>query len=192
MSGSENAAKENLNVRLRDSEGLDMNHASRIRAQYLLVQHQSMIAQSQFADAKAGAILALLGLLALRGPVDAGSGAGTTSWMWYLFLCLTTLSVGFCLLAIMPRYPNRKIRNQAAEVETWSWPSLASDRVNDMDYGSHMRTTEISKLINSVAFANRNIANILLIKFRLLRIAMIMLLATAGVAALNFITNSGT
>jgi len=189
MSRLENVEKADPNVRLRDSEGLDLNHASRIRAQYLFAQHQSLIAQSQFADAKAGAILALLGLLALRGPIGLTSEGGTPLWVWYSYLALIILSVVFCLLAIIPRYPNRKVRNQASEVEMWSWPSLASDRANDLDYGQYMRTTEISRLINSVANANRNIANILLVKFRMLRFALMLLLATAVLAASHMITN---
>ena len=146
-----------------------------------------MVAQSQFADAKAAAILALLGLLALRGPIDITTGAGTLMWIWLGYLGLTLLSVAFCLLAIIPRYPNKKARNQAAEVDLWSWPSLASDRLDEIDYGLYMQTSEVSHLIYSVAHANQSIAKILLVKFKLLRIALSLLLLTASIAGVHMV-----
>jgi hypothetical protein len=171
-----------LNLPLQGSEGLDKNYTSRIRSQYLFAQHQSLVTQSQFADAKAAAILAILGLLALRGPIEINIGSAVTDWVWYTYLGLMVLSVAFCLLAILPRYPNRKIRNEAARVDTWSWPSLSSERLNEMDYGLYMQTSEVSHLIYAVAHANRSIANILLTKFRMLRIALFLLLTTTAMA----------
>ena len=58
MSRLDNVKHIDLNLPLQGSEGLDSNYASRIRSQYLFAQNQAMVAQSQFADAKAGAILA--------------------------------------------------------------------------------------------------------------------------------------
>lgn len=146
-----------------------------------------MVAQSQFADAKAAAILALLGLLALRGPIDVTTGVGVYKWVWLSYLGLTVLSVAFCLLAIIPRYPNKKARNRAAEVDLWSWPSLASDRLDKMDYGLYMQTSEVSHLVYSIAQANRTIAKILLVKFKMLRVALSLLLAIAAIAGVHML-----
>ncbi len=189
MSRLDTVRNMDLGLPLQGSEGLDKNYTSRIRSQYLFAQHQSMVAQSQFADAKAAAILALLGLLALRGPIDVTTGEGAVMWVWFTYLGLTILSLSFCLLAIIPRYPDRKTRNQAAETDLWSWPSLASDRLDEMDYGIYMQTSEVSHLIYSVAQANRSIAKILLVKFRMLRIALALLLATATIAVLHMVGN---
>ena len=54
---------------LAGSEGADANHASRIRVQTLLVQHASLVRQTQFADTKSGGLITVIGLLALNGPV---------------------------------------------------------------------------------------------------------------------------
>ncbi|MEL6267055.1 MAG: hypothetical protein AAFR52_15645 [Pseudomonadota bacterium] len=55
------------------SEGLDVNYLSRIRIHFLVGQHQSLIAQMQFADAKAAALMTVIGLLAMRGPLAPGA-----------------------------------------------------------------------------------------------------------------------
>ena len=58
-----------LDLRLQGSEGLDVNHASRLRMQFLVGQQASLVTQTQFADAKAAALMTLMGLVALNGPV---------------------------------------------------------------------------------------------------------------------------
>ena len=73
-----------LNIALEGCEGLDVNYVSRIRAQYLFIQHQTMITQMQFADAKAAALIALVGVAAVRG---SNSHRPTRS-VWNDWLCL--------------------------------------------------------------------------------------------------------
>ena len=58
-----------LNRPLAGHEGVDTNHASRARIQTLLDQHASLVTQTQFADAKSAALITLIGLLALKGPM---------------------------------------------------------------------------------------------------------------------------
>ena len=181
--------KIDLVLPLEGSEGLDKNQVSRIRAQYLFVQYQTMVTQSQFADAKAAAIMAMVGLLLLRGPVDINISNSPFIWMWYIYMALTALSTFCCLLAIVPRYPNKKLRNQMAEVNLWSWPTLASDYMKERDFGLYMQTSEVSHLIYSIACANRTVAQILLVKFRLLRLAVLLLLVTAVLGGIHLVAS---
>ena len=161
-----------LGLPLAGNEGLDANDVSRVRAQYLFTQHQALIAQTQFADAKAAALMALLGLIALRGPIDIG-GSGTAEWFRLVYLLSIACSILGCLMAIIPRYPSKATRNRIAEVDHWSWPALASDTVNKLGYGNYMQTSEVSQLVHSVASANSSIAHILLSKFQSLRVAFL-------------------
>jgi len=177
MTRVDNLSQVKLNLAIEGSEGVDRNYSSRIRSQYLIAQHQTLVTQAQFADAKAAAILALLGIAALRGPFDLAADIANASALALGYIGLIGLSTLFCLLSIIPRYPSRKKRNQIADTERWSWPSLASDHLSQIDFGKYMQTSEISHLIYSVAHANQAHAKVLLVKFRMLRIAFILLLA---------------
>ena len=53
-----------LTLPLAGTEGFDINYIGRIRTQYLFAQHQALVAQTQFADAKAAALMTLVGLIA--------------------------------------------------------------------------------------------------------------------------------
>lgn len=177
MSRVESQSQIELNLAIEGTEGVDRNYSSRIRSQFLIAQHQTLVTQAQFADAKAAAIMALLGIIALRGPVDVTIDIKTASALILTYLALVVLSIVFCLLSIIPRYPGRKQRNRGADVERWSWPSLASEYLSETDFGQYMQTSEVSHLIYSLAHANQAHAKVLLIKFRMLRIAFLLLLA---------------
>lgn len=172
MQGVRTLKDVDLTLALEGAEGLDVNYASRIRTQYLFSQHQSLITQTQFADAKAAALMALLGLLVLRGPVDL-TGSVDVQWFRILYLGCVSLAFFFCLLSIFPRYPSGEERIRIAKVDRWTWCSLASDTLSDGKFGEFMQTSEVSQLIYSVASANCTIASILLSKYRSLRFAFI-------------------
>lgn len=166
-----------LSLPLAGSEGHDVNYVSRIRTQYLFAQHQALLTQIQFADAKAGALMTLLGLIVLRGPIDWSSGA-IPPLLRFSFLVLSAVSVFFCFWAVFPRYPGRKIRAMMAGRERWSWLALSAEELAPHDYGRFMQTAEVSELVHSVAHSNAAVSAILLRKYSALRIAF---LASFGV-----------
>lgn len=158
-----------LTVDLHGTEGLDVNYVSRIRSQYLFTQHQTMITQMQFADAKAAALVALIGFITLRGPIKADQ-ITSFGFLGYVFLLMAGLAVIFTLLSIFPRYPSKAKRDALILSDRWSWPALASDDFKPEDFARYMQTAEVSQLIYSISISNSYVANILLMKYRLLRI----------------------
>lgn len=166
-----------LNLDLKGCEGLDVNYVSRIRSQYLFTQHQTMITQMQFADAKAAALIALVGFITLRGPIKLDEAINLGSF-GYIFLTCAGLAVVFTLLSVFPRYPSKAKRDTLSSSDRWSWPALASDTFSPEDFSDYMRTAEISQLLHSLSISNSYLAGILLSKYRMLRIGYIFGLIT--------------
>ncbi len=159
-----------LSKPLAGSEGVDSNHASRLRAQVLLDQHASLIQQTQFADAKAGGIVTLVGLLALRGPVPMTSMM--TGDVLHLAGAVSVAgTILFAMLAVFPRYPGQKMRKEMADSDRFSWPSLTTEKFTPNDYAAYMQTAEVSQIVHSIARSNAFVARLLLRKFLMLRIA---------------------
>lgn len=165
------------NLDLKGCEGLDINYVSRIRSQYLFTQHQTMITQMQFADAKAAALIALIGFIAFRGPIKLEEISNLGSF-GYLFLMCAGLAVVFTLLSVFPQYPSKTKRDKLSSSDRWSWPALASDALKPEDFSDYMRTSEVSQLLHSISISNSYIANILLSKYRMLRIGFFFGLVT--------------
>lgn len=166
-----------LNIDLQGCEGLDVNYVSRIRSQYLFTQHQTMITQMQFADAKAAALIALVGFIALRGPIKLDE-AINLGIFGYVFLFCAGLAVIFSILSVFPRYPSKANRDLLSLSDLWSWPALASDACKPEKFSDYMKTSEVSQLLHSISISNCHIAGILLIKYRMLRIGFIFGLIT--------------
>ena len=166
-----------LNIALEGCEGLDVNYVSRIRAQYLFIQHQTMITQMQFADAKAAALIALVGVAAVRGPIPIGQpeAYGTIG---YAFLMCAGFSIMFAILSVFPRYPSKRRRESLSDSDRWSWPALTSSQLNAEAFADYIRTAEVSQLVHSIAISNSFIAKILLSKYRMLRLGFFFGLAT--------------
>jgi Pycsar effector protein len=159
-----------LSLPLAGSEGLDINHASRARIQYLGDQHQALLTQIQFADAKSFALMTLLGLIALRGPIEMHSAAENPV-LGNVFLVVSAISVFCCFWAVFPRYPTARSRREMLVYDRWSWPSLAGDSLEPVAYSKFMQTAEISQLVQSLAISNAAVARVLLRKYTALRIA---------------------
>ncbi len=168
-----------LNRPLAGHEGVDPNHASRARIQTLLDQHASLVTQTQFADAKSAALITLIGLLALKGPIpmEAMMQADMVST---LSAVASALAILFCVAAVFPRYPGRGIRESLPDIDRFSWPALASPGLSGEDYAQYMHTVEVSQMVHSIAHSNSAISHILLRKYQMLRIAF--LFATADFA----------
>jgi hypothetical protein len=155
------------------SEGLDVNHASRLRMQFLVSQQASLVAQTQFADAKAGALMALLGLVALNGPVRLG-GAGPPGIDAVAIFVTMFLAIGFAIWALIPRFPDAKRAQAMVRCDRFSWPMLASPSYDPLEHAVFMRTAEASQLVMSLAHSNATMARVLRRKFVSLRIAFLL------------------
>lgn len=163
-----------FNLPMAGNEGLDANYVSRIRIQYLLMQHQSIITQMQFADAKAAALITLVGIVALRSPIFENiNNIGQLGIFIYLIIASLSLSMFFTLLSVFPRYPPKKQRAEMWQSDRWSWPALASHDFSPDEYADFVRTAEVSQLIQSVALSNTHISTVLLKKYRVLRLGFI-------------------
>lgn len=153
-------------------EGLDVNHASRMRMQFLVGQHASLVTQTQFADAKAAALMTLMGLVALNGPVQMRT-AGDHRFDAVALFVLMMVAIGFAMFAIIPRFPDAELCKLIRRRDRFSWPALVSQDYDPLDHARFMRTAEASQLIMSVAQSNGAMARVLHQKFRFLRIAFI-------------------
>jgi len=173
-----------LSIDLHGCEGLDVNYVSRIRSQYLFTQHQTMIAQMQFADAKAAALIALIGFITLRGPIKLDD-ATTLGVIGYIFLMVAGLAVIFSLLSVFPRYPSKVKREILSLSDRWSWPALASKALKPEEFADYMRTAEVSQLLHSLSISNCYVADILLSKYRMLRVGFIFGLLTMVIVGIK-------
>ncbi|WP_306120006.1 MULTISPECIES: hypothetical protein [unclassified Roseitalea] len=157
---------------LAGNEGLNVNYISRIRTQYLFAQHQALLTQVQFADAKAIALVTLIGVMLFRGPIAPGS-FDVANWLHVGFFVLGFAGLFFCLLAVIPRYPARDQRADMARRDRWSWPALASSPAMNAEFIRFMQTAEVSQLVQSVSLSNSAVSRILLSKYAMLRTAFL-------------------
>jgi hypothetical protein len=161
-----------LTLPLAGTEGHDVNHVSRVRTQYLFAQHNALLTQIQFADAKAGALMTVMGLIVLRGPI-AWNSDNVPPLLHHSFLFLSAVAVIFCFWTVFPRYPGKAARRKLAEDERWSWLALSAETMSPAEYGAFMQTSEVSQLVHSVARSNAAVAAILLRKYTALRIGFV-------------------
>lgn len=161
-----------IDLHIAGKEGLDVNHASRLRMQFLTSQHASLVAQTQFADAKAAALMTLLGLLALNGPVRLDAAAPQLDAV--AILATMIVAIGFAVWAIMPRFPTAERGRLMVQRDRFSWPALVGGGYDPVEHAVFMRTAEASQLVMSVAHSNATMARVLRRKFVSLRIAFVL------------------
>ena len=157
---------------IEGTEGLDVNHASRLRMQFLTAQHASMVTQIQFADAKAAALMTLMGLIALNGPVKVAQ-TSTDDYLAIAVFFLMMATIGLAISSIIPRYPDRELNQMIKRQERFSWPALVAQGYAPLDHAAFMRKAEASQLIMSLAQTNTNMARVLQSKFHTLRLAFL-------------------
>ncbi|MGB0505068.1 MAG: hypothetical protein ACPGGK_02640 [Pikeienuella sp.] len=158
---------------VQSSEGISVEYTTRHRISFLLGQSGTMVTQTQFADAKAGALLAFIGLLATRGPTAMPDMAQLSAWT-LAPAALHAVVLISCLIVIFPRYASRRARALAVQHDKYSWPALNADNLSDKDFLEFARTAEFSDLATSLAKSNRTMARILLQKYAWLRIAFVL------------------
>lgn len=159
-----------MDVDIGSREGISLNYVTRDRMAFALGQNQTMITQTQFADAKAGAMLAFLGLIATRGPgavIEVSTGSISPDVILQLLLHAAALIC--CLIVLFPRYANLDARRALYDYDRFSWTALTGKGHSPDEFSSFLRTADISQLVMSVARSNHTLAAILLSKFAWLR-----------------------
>lgn len=177
-----------LDTDIEGTEGLDVNHASRLRLHFLTAQHASLVTQIQFADAKAAALMTLMGLVALNGPVKVGETTPDDYFAIGIFVLMMS-AIAMAITAIIPRYPDKDLNQKIKRVERFSWPSLVARGYAPLDHAKFMRQAEASQLIMSLAQTNSNMARVLQAKFRGLRIAFLVAALDLGLIVLYVLSN---
>lgn len=158
---------------LKGAEGLDVNHASRLKMQFLAAQHTSMVTQVQFSDAKAAALMTVMGLIAMNGPVRITTTRPDDLLATAVFVVMIA-AVAVAIAVLIPRYPNGGLSQQIKRRERFSWPALAAQGYEPLAHADFVRRAEASQLIMSIAQTNGALARLLHRKFRLLRVAFIL------------------
>lgn len=165
-------------------EGVSLDYMARVRIAYLMGQNQAMVTQTQFANAKAGALLAFVGLIATRGPGAVVEMDAMTPGMAGL-LGLHGLALICCIVVLYPRYASHDMRRRMARQERFSWPALSARDYLAEDFAAFMRGAQLSHLVTSVARSNHALAAILLQKFRWLRAAFALAVIDVALMALR-------
>ena len=160
-------------IGIAGTEGLDPSHLARIRMQFLATQHASLVSQTQFADAKAAALMTVMGLIALTGPVRISTvGAATLDAIAVFILIVAT--IGVAAWSIIPRYPDKSLNKLIQKRDRFSWPALVASGYDPLDHAEFSRTADASQLIMSLAQTNSAMAKVLRRKFVVLRTAFLM------------------
>lgn len=155
----------------------------RARVHFLVAQNNALIVQTQFADAKAAALMALMGIIALRGPVPLNPGPEDP--LGLAMAAMIVVSVLACFWAVIPRYPGAKMRRRLLSVERFSWPALASDDCTGAAHGAFAREGAFGEIIGALAHANVSHAQVLLKKFRAMRVAFVAAMAAVALLILR-------
>lgn len=161
-----------LDLDITSREGISIDQMTRVRLAFLTGQTNALVAQTQFADAKAGALLAIIGLIATRGP-GAAFDPDLVTAEGLVVIGMHAAALICCIFVLIPRYADRKMRRELAVRERFSWPALTSDIHGEDGFADFMRGAQVSQLIVSMARSNQAQAGILLRKFAWLRAAFI-------------------
>ena len=145
-----------------------MGDLLRCRIQYLAAQNRSMNMQAQVADAKAATLLTVIGLLVVNGPF-AAQYRDTGDAVAFAVLMLAGLCFGSCIYALVPRYPSPETRDRIAARDRFSWPGLASDRMDPENYAQFVRDSQATHLLLSMARSNGALSKIILRKYKAIR-----------------------
>ncbi|MEL6999977.1 MAG: Pycsar system effector family protein [Pseudomonadota bacterium] len=155
----------------------DAGTIDRMRLQFLASQHASLVSQTQFADAKAAALMTVMGLVALNGPVKIYTVATATIDAIAVFI-LIMATIGVAAWAVIPRYPDKGLNKLIHRRDRFSWPALVAAGYEPLDHAEFARQASGDQLIMSLAQTNGAMAKVLRRKFVVLRIAF-------GMAALD-------
>jgi hypothetical protein len=166
------------------SDLISRDYAAALRMNFLSTQNAALVRQTQFADTKAGAVLAFAGLVAARAGMQEATGLAQLGVA--ALLALGAVVLALCLVVLTPRYPGVAARRAIHARERFSWVALcAPDSVPD-DFVAYARGARMVELLESLARANHAMAQILLRKFRYLRIAFRLAVLQLALAVLLY------
>lgn len=148
---------------------IEPGDALRARMQFLVAQHQALIGQTQFADAKAAALMTLIGIIALRGPFPGEKMLSHPAGV--ALALLSAIAIVACLWAIIPRYPKKQLAAAAKDGDAFSWTALASNGWTPTQYADFARDGDFASLIAALAASNVGASRVLAKKFQAMRIA---------------------
>ncbi len=156
--------------------------AARVRIAFLISQHQALVAQTQFADAKAAALIALAGIFAFTGPFEtARMHEGVLGFAPALLIALSALA---CLWAIIPRYPNMR-RQHAQTSFGFAWTDLAAVNRAPDSYADFALHGDLTELMSALARSNVTAARVLAKKFAAMRTAILFTIAAILLTAIR-------
>lgn len=154
---------------------LPVGDSIRARVHYLVAQHHAMVVQTQFADAKAAALMTLSGVAALRMPLPPDLDPLAITPTVALFA-----TVLLCLIAVIPRYRAMP----RTSLDRFTWIALNGRGETQASHAEFTAGGNISDLMASLAASNVGGAHVLQKKFRLIRFAFLSaILAVLSVAA---------
>lgn len=162
-------------------EHVDVGDSIRARIHFLVAQNAALNVQTQFADAKAAALMTLMGILALRGPIPI-SALGTDP-VGMAALGLSVFSIICCLWAVVPRFSFPRLRvDGARQADHFSWTALSARGYDDVTHAAFVQDGRFPELIRALSTCNVASARVLRKKFAAMRLAF--LAALAAVVAL--------
>ena len=150
---------------------VSMGDSVRARLTFLLSQNGMILNQTQFADAKAGALMTILGLVAIKGAAPAIVIIQNPLEM--MSMALVLVSLGFCLATIMPRFSGLNADGVPKARDRYTWLFIARQAYSGDLHAEFSRTADFSDLLNAVANSNVGASRILVRKYQMLRWAFI-------------------
>lgn len=170
-------------IRIDDGVSLD---SARARMLFLVSQNKAILTQTQFADAKAGALMTVLLLISIKG--SAPGIATIQDPVELLSMICVIVSIGFCLVAIMPRVRGLNETSAPSRNNRYTWLSMTTPAYSEEEHGEYARLTDLGSMLNSVASSNIGAARVLARKFNMLRLAFFS--GFTGCALLLLATNT--
>ncbi|MEM9059148.1 MAG: hypothetical protein AAGD13_01690 [Pseudomonadota bacterium] len=167
---------------VRVDSGISAGDSVRARMLYLVSQNGAILTQTQFADAKAGALMTILGLVAIKGAAPAISIIQNPLEM--LSMALIILSISFCLATLMPRFSGFKRDETPPPQDRYTWLFMAMPKYTGKLHGEFSREADIGALLESVANSNVGASRVLARKFLMLRYAFLTGFVGCGVLLL--------
>lgn len=166
---------EPANDRYPATNEVEPGDSVRARIHFLVAQNNAMVVQTQFADAKAAALMTLMGLVALRGPLPLTGLMHDPLAMAILALIL--VSILCCLWAVMPRYPSdRNARGMLAR-DRFTWTALSSPDYSAERHAEFAVGGDFTELMKAITTSNVGGSRVLRKKFKAMRFAFLCAIA---------------
>ncbi|MEM7211522.1 MAG: hypothetical protein AAF479_06440 [Pseudomonadota bacterium] len=156
---------------IRTEDDVSKGDAMRARMSFLTAQNGAILSQTQLADAKAGALMTILGLVTIKGTAPVLIIIQDPIEM--LAVAIMILSIGLCLVTIMPRLVGFTGDAVPPSGRRFTWLYLTMPGYTDEMHGEWSREASFADMLNSIAVSNMCASRILVKKFQMLRHAFL-------------------